>query len=62
MVQSLAAHAVLPWKTVRHGQTFIFPIEDLLSATKEFSQENVIGAGQFGTVYKGFIYLEILKY
>jgi len=48
----LASHGIHPVRTYRTRQTFIFPIEDLHAATNNFAEENVVGAGQFGVVFR----------
>ena len=55
MCMSIATHGIHPVRSYRTRQTFIFPIEDLHTATDDFAEANVIGAGQFGVVYRGFV-------
>lgn len=40
--------------TVRDAR--IFAIDELLSATKSFSDKSLIGQGKFGEVYKGLLH------
>ena len=38
---------------VIENESLYIPIQDLLQATKNFSEENILGSGGFGVVYKG---------